>query len=43
MRDDLLTAAALNVDYARRLVADIPHDKMAAQPIEGMNHAAWVW
>jgi hypothetical protein len=42
MRDDLLIAAALNVDYARRLVADIPQDKMAAQPIEGMNHAAWV-
>ena len=42
MRDELLTAAALNVDYARRLVADIPQDKMAAQPIEGMNHAAWV-
>jgi uncharacterized damage-inducible protein DinB len=42
MRDDLLTAAAVNVDYARRLVADIPEDKMAQQPAEGMNHAAWV-
>ncbi len=42
MRNDLLTAAAVNVDYARRLVADIPEDKMAEQPAEGMNHAAWV-
>lgn len=30
------------VDYARRLVADIPEDQMAAQPAPGMNHAAWV-
>ncbi len=42
MRDDLLTAAEVNVDYARRLVADIPEEKMAVQPAEGMNHAAWV-
>ncbi len=42
MRDYLLTAAGLNVDYARRLVADIPDEQMAAQPAAGMNHAAWV-
>jgi hypothetical protein len=30
------------VDYARRLVADVPEEKMAAQPAPGMNHAAWV-
>ncbi|MEX2112616.1 MAG: DinB family protein [Pirellulales bacterium] len=42
MRDSLFTAAALNVDYARRLVADIPDEQMAAQPVAGMNHAAWV-
>jgi uncharacterized damage-inducible protein DinB len=42
MLDHVLRAAHLNVDYARRLVADIPDDKMCAQPVAGMNHAAWV-
>ncbi|MGD9720984.1 MAG: DinB family protein [Pirellulales bacterium] len=42
MREHLLTAAATNVDYARRLVSDIADDQMAAQPAPGMNHAAWV-
>jgi hypothetical protein len=32
----------LNLGYAKRLVADIPEDKMALQPAPGMNHAAWV-
>jgi hypothetical protein len=30
----------LNLGYAKRLVADIPDDKMALQPASGMNHAA---
>jgi len=42
MRDHVLRAAAGNVDYAKRLVADIPEEKMAVQPAPGMNHAAWV-
>ncbi len=42
MLDHVLFASTVNVDYAKRLVADIPDDKMAAQPVEGMNHAAWV-
>ncbi len=42
MRDHLLKAAAINLDYAKRLVADIPDDKLAVQPAPGMNHAAWV-
>ncbi len=42
MRKYLLKAAELNVDYAKRLVDDIPEDQMAAQPAPGMNHAAWV-
>ena len=29
MRDHVLRAAAGNVDYAKRLVADIPEEKMA--------------
>jgi uncharacterized damage-inducible protein DinB len=42
MRDHVLRAAEVNVDYARRLVADVPEEQMAAQPAPGMNHAAWV-
>ena len=42
MREHLFQAAAGNVDYARRLVDDIPEEQMAAQPAPGMNHAAWV-
>ena len=42
MLDYVLRAAAGNVDYAKRLVADIPEEKMTVQPAPGMNHAAWV-
>ena len=42
MLDHVLKAAGSNVDYAKKLVSDIPEDKMAAQPAPGMNHAAWV-
>ena len=38
----LLHAWNLNLGYAKRLVADIPDDKMALQPAPAMNHAAWV-
>ena len=38
----LLHAWNLNLGYAKRLVADIPDDKMALQPAPEMNHAAWV-
>ena len=31
-----------NLDYARRLVADLPQDQMAVQPQPAMNHPAWV-
>ena len=36
----LLHAWNLNLGYAKRLVADIPDDKMALQPAPDMNHAA---
>jgi uncharacterized damage-inducible protein DinB len=44
MIDAILLAFERNLDYARRLVADLPDAKMAAQPVPGakMNHAAWV-
>ncbi|MEX0775269.1 MAG: DinB family protein [Phycisphaeraceae bacterium] len=31
-----------NHDYARRLIADLPDEKLAFQPGPNMNHAAWV-
>lgn len=42
MISPLLHTWNLNLGYAKRLVADIPDDQMAAQPAAGMNHAAWV-
>jgi hypothetical protein len=42
MKEHLLRAAETNIDYARKLVADIPDEKMCVQPCPGMNHAAWV-
>jgi hypothetical protein len=42
MTDPLLHTWNLNLGYAKRLVADIPKEKMALQPSPGMNHAAWV-
>lgn len=38
----LLHTWNLNLDYARRLVKDIPDNKMAFQPAPKTNHAAWV-
>lgn len=38
----LLHTWKLNLDYAHRLVADLPEDKMAFQPAPKTNHAAWV-
>ena len=35
MRDHVLRAAEVNVDYARRLVADVPEEQMAASPRRG--------
>jgi hypothetical protein len=42
MTGPLLHLWNLNLGYAKRLVADIPDDKMARQPAPEMNHAAWV-
>lgn len=32
----------LNLDYAKRLIADVPDAKMTFQPAPKTNHAAWV-
>ncbi len=42
MLSHLLHTWNLNLAYARRLVADVPDEKMIFQPASGMNHAAWV-
>jgi len=36
----LLHAWSLKLGYAKRLVTDIPDDRMALQPAPEMNHAA---
>jgi len=40
--DTLLHSWEKNLDYARRLVADVPDPQMVYQPASGMNHPAWV-
>jgi len=42
MLASLLHTYALNLGYARKLVADLRPDQMALQPAAGMNHPAWV-
>ncbi len=40
--ESLLYSWGKNGDYASRLVADVPDDRMAHQPAAAMNHPAWV-
>lgn len=42
MISSVLLAYERNLDYARRLTADIPAERLAEQPAPGMNHPAWV-
>lgn len=42
MIPSLLTLYGQNLDYARKLVDDVPHDGMCAQPAAGVNHPAWI-
>ncbi|MCC7146159.1 MAG: DinB family protein [Phycisphaeraceae bacterium] len=44
MIEALLTISERNLDYARKLLADLPEEKMTAVPAgtEKMNHAAWI-
>lgn len=41
--DSLLTGWDRNLDYARKLVADLSDEQMIAQPRPGMNHPAWIF
>ena len=41
----LETATQVNlflIGYCRRLMADIPDERLAEQPLAGVNHPAWV-
>lgn len=42
MIEALLKTYDRNLDHAHRLVADLDATAMVAQPVPGMNHAAWV-
>ena len=41
MYDNELAINSLAMDYLRKLVAEIPDERMAEQPFPGMNHPAW--
>ena len=43
MIDALLLGWDKNLDYANRLLADLPEDRMAYQPAVNMNHPAWIF
>ena len=43
MVEGLLLGWNRNLDYATRLLADIPQDMMTYQPVVNMNHPAWVF
>ncbi|MFO0937389.1 MAG: DinB family protein [Gemmataceae bacterium] len=41
MYDNERAIHAFALDYLRSLIADIPDERMAEQPIAGLNHPAW--
>lgn len=43
MIDALLLGWDRNLDYAKRLLADVPEDRMAYQPAVNTNHPAWIF
>lgn len=43
MIEGLLLGWNRNLDYAKRLLSDVPEDRMAYQPVVNMNHPAWVF
>ena len=42
MRIETLNSYAVAVDSGRRMLGDLRDDQWVAQPIEGMNHPAWI-
>ncbi len=42
MLDSAIQVNLFLMQYCRRLVADIPDERFAEQPVAGVNHPAWV-
>ena len=42
MRTETLNSYVIALDSGRRMLADLRDDQWVAQPIEGMNHPAWI-
>jgi len=42
MRTETLNSYAIALDSGRRMLAGLRDDQWGAQPIEGMNHPAWI-
>ena len=43
MVESLILGWDRNLNYARRLLADVPEERMAHQPAVNMNHPAWLF
>src|SRR5262249_9370889 len=42
MLDSAIKVNSFLMGYCRRLLADIPEERMAEQPLPGVNHPAWI-
>ena len=42
MLDSELKINRFLVEYVRKLVGDVPDERMAEQPLPGVNHPAWI-
>src|SRR2546421_12803736 len=40
--EQILRSFRMNADYWRQLLAEVADEQMTAQPVPGMNHAAWI-
>ncbi|MHC4406060.1 MAG: DinB family protein [Planctomycetota bacterium] len=42
MKDDVIRSFAMSLEHARHLLRGVEEGQMVLQPIEGMNHPAWI-
>ena len=42
MLDSAIQVNLFLMQYCRMLLADIPDERMAEQPVAGVNHPAWI-
>ncbi len=42
MKDAILRSFAYNLHYVKRLLGDIPDERMSEQPFPAMNHPTWI-